>query len=151
MFADNNTTKTQISHPINMNDLVIRFIMDNHLRVGVIHTSAFQSAQLKKGLSVSIDRLLDSKTRFLVIKSLEKNNNNYVKDCSAVVKNIKNIIDDSGNEIFDIIYSPIQENIQQQIPENPAHADIIFSEIAQKAVGSVHKSYQSKLMKCFNI
>ncbi len=154
MFAKNHTTtKARVSSPIISNDVLIRFIMDHHcpITVGNVTSAAFQTSQLKTGLSVSIERLLDQNTRNLLINSLQNNKSKYVKDCSAIVKDIEDIKDVSGNNVFDIIFSPIQGNIQLQIIANPAHTDIVFSKAAQNASKSLHKSYQSKLMKSFNV
>jgi hypothetical protein len=154
MFAKKHPTiQAKVSNPIISNDVLIRFIMDHHcpVTVGVVTSSAFQTAQLKTGLSVSIDRLLDQHTRCLLINNLQGNKSKYIKDCSAIVKDIEDIKDVSGNNVFDIIYSPVQGHAPLQIIANPAHADIIFSKYTQSVSKSLHKSYQSKLMKSFNV
>lgn len=139
-FANRNNPRS-----ISNNDELIRHIMDYdyNLIIGQIEPSSFQTDKLmNKGISVSIDKLLNSFIRDAVIKSLEKNKHTYICDCKAFVLRIYNIIHD-GHVVFDVNFTPLLMN--------PAHADIKFSSFSRSFAPSLQKKYKKKLMNEFKI
>lgn len=137
--------KSKSKNTIKSSDQLIRFIMDYDFEfsVGAVKHSAFQTSHLEKGLSVSIKAILDHITRQRAITQLEKNGTNtYVRDCEAIVHDINNILKGSLSPVFDIKHSPL--------PDNKAHADVLFSN-KHSLNRAEKKLYKHELMQAFGV
>lgn len=144
MSYGNFKAKNRSSSHIIAKDLIIRHIMckdfDNNSKT--VKTSAFDTAKLlSNGISVSIEKLLDIQTRNLVISSLEKNKFKFICDYKSTETAIHNINDDNMNQAFKLNYSPLIDN--------PAHADIKFSNAVASLTPAHHKKYRKLLMDKF--
>ena len=105
-------------------------------------TSAFSIGQLKKGLSVSRNSLLDTSTYQCVIQDLEKGGKYTLRqNLRAYGCDVTRILDDSKSEAFNISFTPQ--------PNNYAHAEIKFSLHLNSEGRATQKKFRKKLMDVF--